>query len=162
FVAPRVAGQVSKVLVDDNYRVKKGDVLVRLDKEPFEVQVAIKKAAVTAAETDLVAMQAEVRGQLARARANRFKLQHAIEDRNNQIANLRAAVATVKSKKATLDLAKSNLERGEKLAPSGGISKEDLDQRRQMVKVDEAAVDQALQGVHAIRAGLGLPTRPAK
>ena len=29
--------------------------------------------------------------------------------------------------------------------PSGGISKEDLDQRRQTVKVDEAAVEQALQ-----------------
>src|SRR5262249_54552168 len=43
FVAPRVAGQVKKVLVDDNYRVKKGDLLVQLDKEPFQVQVALKK-----------------------------------------------------------------------------------------------------------------------
>ena len=39
-VAPRVSGQVMKVLVDDNQRVKKGDVLVRLDKEPYEVVVA--------------------------------------------------------------------------------------------------------------------------
>ena len=46
FVAPRVAGQVSRVLVDDNYRVKKGDLLVQLDKEPYQVQVEIKKAAV--------------------------------------------------------------------------------------------------------------------
>src|SRR5262245_45379705 len=37
-VAPRVAGEVSRVLVDDNYRVKKGDLLVRLDKEPFQIQ----------------------------------------------------------------------------------------------------------------------------
>ena len=51
FVAPRVAGQVSQVLVDDNYYVKKGDVLVELDSEPYRVQVAIKKAAVEAAET---------------------------------------------------------------------------------------------------------------
>ena len=35
FVAPRVSGQVSRVLVDDNYRVKKGALLVQLDKEPF-------------------------------------------------------------------------------------------------------------------------------
>src|SRR4051794_20004863 len=34
FVAPRVAGQVARVLVDDNYRVSKGDLLVELDKEP--------------------------------------------------------------------------------------------------------------------------------
>ena len=35
FVAPRVAGQVARVLVDDNNRVRKGELLVELDKEPF-------------------------------------------------------------------------------------------------------------------------------
>ncbi len=39
FVAPRVAGQVVRVLVDDNNRVHKGDLLVQLDKEPYQVQV---------------------------------------------------------------------------------------------------------------------------
>jgi membrane fusion protein (multidrug efflux system) len=162
FVAPRVAGQVSKVLVDDNYRVKQGDLLVQLDPEPFDVQVAIKKAAVEVAETNLAAAQAQVRGQVALARANRFKLEHAIEDVNNQIANLRAGVATLNSRKATLKLAEANLKRGEELAPSGGISKEELDQRRQTVKVDEAAVEQALQQIYAIRVGLGLPAEPPK
>jgi len=38
FVAPRVSGQVAQVLVDDNNRIKKGDVLVQLDPEPFQVQ----------------------------------------------------------------------------------------------------------------------------
>src|SRR5204863_8773786 len=92
---------------DDNHRVKKGAVLVQLDKEPYQVQVAIKQAAVDAAETDLTAAQAQVRGLVAQARANRFKLEHAIEEVNNQIANLRGAVATLNSKKATLDLAAS-------------------------------------------------------
>jgi membrane fusion protein, multidrug efflux system len=161
-VAPRVAGQVSQVLVDDNMRVKKGDVLVQLDREPYQVQVDIKKAALDAAETDLTAAEAKVRGQVAQARANRFKLQHAIEDVNNQIANLGAGVATLNSRKATLQLARSNLERGEKLAPGGGISKEELDQRRQMVKVAEATADQAQQSVYAIRVGLGLPAQPPK
>jgi membrane fusion protein (multidrug efflux system) len=160
FVAPRVAGQVTRVLVDDNYRVKKDDLLVQLDKEPFEVQVAIKKAALEVAKTNLTAAEAQVRGQVAQARANRFKLEHAIEDVNNQIANLRASVATLKSRKATLELAQANLKRGEDLAPGGGISKEDLDQRRQTVKVAQAAVDQAQQTVYAIRAGLGLPAEP--
>src|SRR5205807_9606681 len=43
----------------------------------------------------------------------------------------------------------------------GGISQEGLDHRRPMVKIDEAAVDQALQTVYAIRVGLGLPAQPA-
>ncbi|HKP94081.1 MAG TPA: biotin/lipoyl-binding protein [Chthoniobacterales bacterium] len=33
FVAPRVTGQVTRVLVEDNNRVKKGDTLVELDPE---------------------------------------------------------------------------------------------------------------------------------
>jgi membrane fusion protein (multidrug efflux system) len=64
-VAPRVSGQVSRVLVDHNDRVKAGDLLVQLDKEPFEDLVAVKRAAVTAAEVDLVAAQAQTRGLLA-------------------------------------------------------------------------------------------------
>jgi membrane fusion protein (multidrug efflux system) len=49
FVAARVKGQVARVLVDDNYRVHKGDLLVELDKEPFQIAVAIKQAAVDTA-----------------------------------------------------------------------------------------------------------------
>jgi membrane fusion protein (multidrug efflux system) len=160
FVAPRVAGQVSRVLVDDNYRVKKGDLLVQLDKEPYQVQVAIRKAAVTAAEANLAAAQAQVRSQMAKARANRFQLQHAIEDVRSQVANLRANVATLKSRKASLELARLNLRRGEQLAATRSLSKEELDQRREAVKVDDAAVDQALQAVYASRVGLGLSAQP--
>jgi membrane fusion protein, multidrug efflux system len=160
-VAPRVSGQVTRVLVDDNYRVKKGDVLVQLDKEPYEVQVAIKKAAVVSAEADLAAANAQVRGEIAHARANRFMLQNAIENVNTEKANLAAAVATLTRAKASLALALSNLKRGEDLAPSGAMSAEDLDVRRQTAKVDEAAVNEALQRVYAIRVGLGLPAQPA-
>lgn len=162
FVAPRVSGQVMKVLVDDNQRVKKGDVLVQLDKEPYQVQVAIKKAAVVSAEADLIAAHALVRAQVSQAWANRFKLQHAMEDVNTQIANLNAAVATLNSKKAALNLARANLKRGEALTPSGAMSKEDFDIRRQTAEVDRAAVDQALQQVYAIRVGLGLTAQSAK
>jgi membrane fusion protein (multidrug efflux system) len=160
FVAPRVPGQVVDVLVKDNNRVKEGDVLVQLDETPYRVQVNIKKAAVDVAQANKVAAEAQVRGQVGQARAYRFKLEHAIEDVDTQIANLRAAVATLNSRKATLQLARANLKRGEALVSSGGISKEDLDQRRQTVKVDEAAVDQALQQVYAIRVGLGLRAEP--
>jgi membrane fusion protein, multidrug efflux system len=160
-VAPRVSGQVSRVLVDDNYRVKRGDLLVQLDKEPYQVQVAIKRAAVGAAEADLVAAEAQMRGLEAIGGSQRWQLQSAMEQVNNQIATLRANVATYQSKKATLVLAQANLKRGEELAPSGGISKEDLDVRRQQAKVDEAAVEQALQQVYATRVYLGLPPQPA-
>ncbi len=52
-VAPRVPGQIIKVLVDDNYRVKKGDLLVQIDPEPYQVELDIKKAALEAAQMDV-------------------------------------------------------------------------------------------------------------
>ena len=69
FVAPRVAGQVSRVLVDDNDRVKKGDLLVQLDKEPYQVQVDSRGPPSQSAEADLAAAEAQVRGLVALARA---------------------------------------------------------------------------------------------
>jgi membrane fusion protein, multidrug efflux system len=53
FVAARVSGQVTRVLVDDNNRVRKGDLLVQLDKEPYQDAVAVKRAAVDTAKADL-------------------------------------------------------------------------------------------------------------
>ncbi len=100
YVAPRVAGQVSRVLVDDNDRVKKGDLLVELDKEPYKVQVDLKHAAVVNAEADLAAAWAQVRSTLAHARGQRWKLQRAIEDVDDTVAKLRARVASLRSTEA--------------------------------------------------------------
>ncbi len=161
-VAPRVYGQVKKVLVDDNMRVKKGDILVRLDREPYIVDVRIKQAAVTAAQADLTAAEAQVRGLEALARSQRWKLQRAVEQVNNQIATLGANVAIYESKKATLKLSRANLKRGEELLKIGGVGKEELDVRQQTVKVDEAAVKQALETVYATRVNLGLAAQPPR
>jgi membrane fusion protein (multidrug efflux system) len=162
FVAPRVPGQVKRVLVDDNYRVKKGDILVQVDKEPYRVQVRIKRAAVAVAETNLVAAKAQAMALVAQTRSDRYKLEHAMEDVRNQIANLRANVRVYEAKQATLALARDNLKRGLRLIKTGGISKEELDSRRQTVKVDDAAVQQALEAVYAGRVSLGLSAQPPK
>ena len=112
FVAPRVPGQVARVLVDDNYRVRKGDLLVELDKEPYQVQVAIKQAAVATAKADLALVRAQVRGIEAQARSQRFKLEHTIEAVDNQIALLRAKVADLQSKKAVAGTGPSRFSSG--------------------------------------------------
>src|ERR1700757_2564682 len=63
FVAPRVAGQVARVLVEDNNRVKKGDVVVELDPEPYRVQAAIKQAAVDSSQAELVVAEGSAQGE---------------------------------------------------------------------------------------------------
>lgn len=48
FVAPRIGGQLLRVLVDDNARVRKGDLLAQIDKDPFVIAVSQKQATVEA------------------------------------------------------------------------------------------------------------------
>jgi len=162
FVAARVPGQVLRVLVDDNNRVKKGDVLVELDPEPFRVQVAIKQAAVDAAQANLVVAQATVRSQIGQARGLRFKLQHAIEDVDNQVALIRARVATWEQAKATQVLAQAEFQRSKKLLETKVASVEEFDTRRKELDVANAQVKQALENVYQARAVLGLPAQPAE
>ena len=110
FVAPRVAGQVSRVLVDDNNVVHKGDLLVELDPEPYEVQVNIARAAVVAAEADLIAAEATVRGNEGFTRSLRFALEHAMEDVDDRIATLKLRAATLDSKRASLHQGRGRLQ----------------------------------------------------
>jgi membrane fusion protein (multidrug efflux system) len=162
FVAPRVAGQVARVLVDDNCRVKKGDLLVQLDKEPFQVQVALKRAAVAVAEGNLAAAESQARGLEARARSQRWKTETASQQVRNQIALLGAKVAALRTKEATLERAQADYERARRLVVTGAISREDYDQRRQDIDVAKAALVQAREEVFQVRASLGLPPQPEK
>jgi len=160
FVAPRVGGQVARVLVDDNNRVRKGDLLVELDKEPYRVQVEVQRAVLDSAQADLIAAQASVRGMVAQVRSQRFKLQHAIEAVDNQAAVLRASVAALDKSKATLTLAQSEFDRYKQLLATRVASREEIDQRRETLDVAQAEVNQALEDVHQDRVALGLPAQP--
>jgi membrane fusion protein (multidrug efflux system) len=162
FVAPRVGGQVARVLVDDNNRVHKGDLLVQLDKEPYQVQLSIAQAAVDAAQADLRAAQAQVRADAGKARAARFSLEHAVEDVDNQVSLLRSKVATLDSQKATLGKAKSDYDRALPLLQTGAVTQEDVDHRKQAMLIAQAQVEEALQNVYQIRVSLGLPPKPEK
>src|SRR5215831_3906525 len=160
FVAARVSGQIARVLVDDNNRVHKGDLLAQLDKEPFEDAVAVKKAAVDTANADLQAATATVRGVEAQARGLRWKLQNAIEDVDNRVALLRARVAALDKSNATLKLAQLEFDRAKQLLPNQTVSQQEYDRRQAALSVAQADVTQAMADVHQIRVSLGLPAQP--
>ncbi|MGH7242958.1 MAG: efflux RND transporter periplasmic adaptor subunit [Phycisphaerales bacterium] len=160
FVAPRVPGQVTRVLVEDNNRVKKGDLLVELDKTPYRVEVEIAEAALGTAKANLVAAIAAARGTEGQMRSLRFALERSIESVNDQVELLKSRAATLDAKKATLALAQSDYDRALKTGDSGGLSQQEIEHRKQAVAVAKADVAEALQGVHQIRVSLGLPTTP--
>jgi len=160
FVAARVSGQVARVLVDDNNRVRKGDLLVQLDKEPYQDAVAVKRAAVDTAKADLQAATAAVRGLEAQARSLRWKLKYAMEDVDNRVAQLHARVAAVDKSKATLKLAQVEFARAEQLLPTADISRQEYDRRQAALSVAQAEVTQAMADVYQIRSSLGLVAQP--
>ncbi len=159
-VAPRVGGQVARVLVEDNNRVRKGDLIVELDKEPYQVQLAIKQAAVESAQADLAAAQMSIRGQVAQARSLRFKLGHSIDEVTGQAALLRSRVAGLAQSKAALALAQTEFERSKGLLASKAVSKEDYDKHEEALRSAEAQSSQALESVYQTRVSLGLPPKP--
>src|SRR6516162_7548070 len=160
FVAARVKGQVSRVLVDDNYRVRKGDLLVQLDKEPFQIAVAIKKAAVDTAMADLQVAKSNVRGIEAEAMSRRRALEHAMEDVDNQVALLRAKVAGVDKSKAQLALAQVDFDRAAKLVVTNDTPRSEYDRRQAILLSARADVVAAHADIRQIRASLGLPQDP--
>jgi membrane fusion protein, multidrug efflux system len=160
YVAARIDSQVARVLVDDNNRVRKGDLLAQLDPEPYQVQVSIAQSAVEAADADLAAARAQTRALAGQARSLRFGLQHAIEDVDNQVAILRSRVATLASQKATLEKTQAEYQRAQSVASTGALSQEDLDLRKEAYQVAQARVEEAMQGVYQVRVALGLPPKP--
>ncbi|MGA2226732.1 MAG: HlyD family secretion protein [Syntrophobacteraceae bacterium] len=160
FVAPRVVGQVVKVLVDDNNAVQKGDLLVELDKEPYQVKVEQQQAELAQAQADLVAAKARARGIVATARANRWNLQRAIDEVHNQVALLVAKVAELRAKKAVLVRAQRDFDRARNLLAARAGSEQDLDKRQAELAVAEEQVKEALENIYQIRATLGLPEIP--
>jgi membrane fusion protein (multidrug efflux system) len=159
-VAPRVSGQVKKVLVDDNQRVKKGDVLVQLDKEPFEVQVSLKRAAVRVGEANLAAAESKARGLEAQLGSQRWKLQLTSEQVDALVAQLKVKAANLRTQEATLERARAEYERGRELFARAAMSREEFDQRQQQFKVAQASVDQAREEVAQVRVSLGLAPQP--
>ncbi|MGD9633072.1 MAG: HlyD family secretion protein [Pirellulales bacterium] len=65
-VAPRIEGQVVRVLVEENQPVKKGDLLFEIDPRPFEYRLELLKAK----RVDAVQQVAQLEAELAAAKAD--------------------------------------------------------------------------------------------
>jgi membrane fusion protein (multidrug efflux system) len=160
FVASRVAGQISRVLVDDNNRVHKGDLLADLDNEPYRVAVSEKQAAVDTAKAGLQAATAAARAIEAEAMSRRWDLEHAVQNVDNQVALLHARVAAVAKSKAALTLAQLEFDRAKQLVARDDVPREVYDQRQAGLTTAGAELTQTLAEVYQIRVSLGLPAQP--
>ncbi len=126
-ISARIAATVTDILVDDNQQVEEGQLLVRLDAEPFKVSVRDAEAALEMAKNDVAQMKAAVE----------------------------AAQARLGLAKATLQQAERDLARAETLVKDGVASKEALDKAVTNRDVAAASVRAAQEELHRARAALG-------
>ncbi|HWT60030.1 MAG TPA: biotin/lipoyl-binding protein, partial [Rhizobium sp.] len=97
-VAPKVAGYIRQVLVNDNDPVKSGQVLARIDDRDFQAALSQARAAVKAAEAAIANIDAQI------------ALQQSV---------IGQAKATIDASQASLDFAVSDAARSARLITSG-------------------------------------------
>lgn len=147
YVAPHVAGQVKRVLIQDNQRVKAGDVLVELDDRDFKVRVdaaradlAAAKAALRASETQLAVTRKSVDSNLAVARGG---LAQAAAVQGTTRAGIEQARAEVEAAESRRKLAELEYGRTLQLFSSSVVSKAALDAASASLEQAKASVAQA-------------------
>ncbi|WP_205950684.1 multidrug efflux MFS transporter periplasmic adaptor subunit EmrA [Pantoea stewartii] len=123
-IMAQVSGSVNKVWFDDTDYVKKGDVLVSLDKT--DAQQAFEKA-----QTELATSVRQV---------------------HQQMINAKQYQATIALRQTALDQAQADLKRREPLGASNLIGREELQHARDAVASAKAELDVAIQQYNANQA----------
>ncbi|TAU87947.1 HlyD family secretion protein [Rhizobium leguminosarum] len=125
-VAPKVAGYISQVLVNDNDAVKAGQVLARIDDRDFQAALSQARADVKAAEAAITNIDAQI------------SLQQSV---------IEQARATIDASQASLDFAVSDAARSALLITNGAGTQSRAEQT-------QSARDQAAAAVERDRAAL--------
>lgn len=137
-VTPLVSGQVIAVEAGDTDTVKRGQVLVRLDRTDALLAVA-------EAEAEL----AEARRRFRETSATGEALSAQVQARSADIASAQAQLASARSE---LGKARVDLQRREALQKSGAVSGEELTSARNAYAAAEAAVKQSQAAVRQAQA----------
>jgi multidrug resistance efflux pump len=118
-IAPHVSGAVVELKVADDQSVNAGDLLFAIDPQPYEAAAARAKAALLLAQSELEAM-------------------------SNSVA---AAVSTVTSRQAELQLATDDVKRYEPLLATQAIDAMTVDAARTRMRTAKAMLDEAQQSL---------------
>jgi multidrug efflux system membrane fusion protein len=123
-IVPEVSGRITTVHIRENQRVVAGDILLEIDREPYELH-------------------------LAQARADVAALQAQIDTTSRQVASqstaAKAAATQIKGAQSQLGLARSNSERLSPLVDQGYATPQQFDEARTNEKVAQSALTAAEQ-----------------
>ena len=139
-MAPDVSGRIIELDVQDNRPVHKGDVLFRVDPEPFKLRVDQARATVFGLEGKLSVTADQVA---------------------SQTSNADTASRGIITADAQLALASSTLGRLEPLLPRGYVTAQQVDQARTAKRTAEVALQQARLQANGARQAIS-STKPVE
>ncbi|MGV1866294.1 MULTISPECIES: HlyD family secretion protein [unclassified Rhizobium] len=119
-IAPKVAGYIATVSVNDNDVVKAGQVLARIDDRDFQMALAQARADVTAADAAISNLDAQI------------ELQQSV---------IGQAKATIDSSQASLDFARSEAARSARLISNGAGTQSRAEQSQSLSQQAIAALE---------------------
>jgi membrane fusion protein (multidrug efflux system) len=152
-IAARASGQIAKRLVEDNQRVKKGDVLIQIDDADFaarvkqaEAELETARAQAAAADSQVQVVEASAKGGLQTARASFSGSSMGVANAEAQLAASRAGLerAKAEARKGELDL-----QRTKQLVAGNALPRERLDNAQVAHDATQAALAQAQAQVAA-------------
>ncbi|HEY1977581.1 MAG TPA: efflux RND transporter periplasmic adaptor subunit [Candidatus Baltobacteraceae bacterium] len=135
-VGTQVSGTISELDVDYNSKVKKGQILARLDPSTLQAQLDQARAALAQAESQVSAANANVSGAASATDV-------AAANARAQSAAVGAAQAGAQKTQAALKLAQTTLTRDSSLLSQGYLAQSTVDSDRANVASDEADVASA-------------------
>jgi membrane fusion protein (multidrug efflux system) len=100
-VSSDVAGRIVEVAVHENQLVQKGDLLFRVDPDPYRIAVAQATAAIAGAQVQLQTQQVTYEGTGADIQAARDRIAQAQEDYNRQAELMKRGFTTRANLQAT-------------------------------------------------------------
>jgi membrane fusion protein (multidrug efflux system) len=155
-VSPRISGQVVALLVNDNQRVKAGDVLARIDDRDFitardqaagtlEIAKAQKRSAELAtaiAHKTFPARLAQAQGQLQQAQGQLFQAQTEYK-RQHSIARVATTQQNVDTSTGQLQLAQGQVTAAEAAVQQAEPVEDNISQTEQQVSQIDGQIKQA-------------------
>ncbi len=162
-IAPKASGYVTRLLVTDNQRVKKGDLLVVIDpqdnqaqRDQAQAQLGLAVAQLHQAQAQLAlsrvqypAQKDQALAQQAKAEANflnaqeDYKRQRGVDPRATSQRNIDAASAQLRSAKAELESAKAQVEVASQIQLQIRQQETNVEARQQQVEQAKAQLNTA-------------------
>jgi len=139
-----VRGRVLEVPVENNRPVKKGDVLFKIDPEPYEIAIRSLEAELQANEAKEVSEQAklsEMQARLPDAESSERQLNEQLHQATGQIGTLQAS----------LELAQKRVEQNTELTAAGAGPRFDLEQAQTNVRELTAQIAAARAAEQQVR-----------